>query len=175
MPENGGMYMEEKKCKRRSIRIKEYDYSQKGMYFITICTQGRKKILSTIDEWNDAVGADDSVRPELTKIGRIIKKCLKQIEYIYDNIKLDKYVIMPNHIHAIIIVREGGQSRPPLHKIIQGLKSVTTREYWKIGGIKLWQRNYYEHIIRDEKEYWKIYEYIEQNPMKWKLDEYYKD
>lgn len=81
---------------------------------------------------------------------------------------------MPNHAHIIININEGGQSRPPLHKIIQGIKSVSTKKYWEnTNKSKLWQRNYYEHIIRNEKEYWMIYEYIENNPPKWKFDQYY--
>lgn len=75
-----------------------------------------------------------------------------------------------------MLLKKGGQSRPPLQKIIQGIKSVTTKEYWKISNnqkTKLWQRNYYEHIIRNEKEYWLIHEYIEKNPLQWQYDQYY--
>lgn len=107
--------IEKNKKNRRSIRIKEYDYSKEGMYFVTICTQNRRKILSrieNIDNENIFVGADASVCPiKLTLIGRIVEISMKNIEKIYDNIILDKYVIMPNHIHMIIIIKEGGQDQ----------------------------------------------------------------
>ena len=89
------------KYNRRSIRIKEYDYSKEGMYFITICTQDRKKILSEI------VGADDPVCPQLTSIGKIVDNIIREIDKIYNNVYIDKYVVMPNHIHLIIIIKGG--------------------------------------------------------------------
>ncbi len=183
---------------RKSIRLKEYDYTKAGMYFITICTKNREKILSKITEIPNMqnVGADASVRPNntrkypnnvradasvcpvkinLTSIGIIIETTLKNM--IQNGIKLHTYVIMPNHIHFIIELidvneNEGGQRRPPLQKIIQGLKSVTARKCFKFGYRTIWQRNYYEHIIRNEKEYIKILEYIQNNPLKWSEDEY---
>lgn len=91
---------------RRSIRIKEYDYSKAGMYFITICTQGRRKILSRIDK-SISVGADDPVRPILTNIGVMVDNVIKYTEKIYKNVIIDKYIIMPNHLHAVIVIKEG--------------------------------------------------------------------
>lgn len=90
---------------------------------------------------------------------------------IYKNIKTKDYIIMPNHIHGIIEIK-GGQGRPPLPKIIQGFKSVTTRKCFELGFRQIWQRNYYEHIIRNEKEYLLIKQYIINNPMNWKKDKY---
>lgn len=171
--------------RRKQIRIKEYDYSKEGYYFITICTKDRKQILCKIvnDEKLIAksVGADGPVRPKeqyinpkiiLTPIGKSIKRCWEEIDTIYNNVEIDEFIIMPNHIHGIIKLT-GGQSRPPLQKIIQGFKSVTTRECFKYNYNKLWQRNYYEHVIRNEKEYYKILEYIQENPIKWEEDKYY--
>lgn len=135
---------------------------------MTICIKDRKNILSKIT----TVGADNAFRPKqndyeiiLTSIGKIIEKCLIDINKIYKNVYIDKYVIMPNHIHGIIKI-EGGQSRPPLQKIIQGFKSVTTRRCFEYGYRHIWQRNYYEHIIRNEKEYESICKYIDENPIK---------
>jgi len=179
---------------RKNIRLKNYDYSQNGAYFVTICTYNREPLLGRI------VGADDPVRPfafEESETGRIVSDCWNKINAFYENIRTDKFVVMPNHIHGIIFIdnmdvfigntdkkrrglsdgeyREntGGQSRPPLQKIIQGYKSVTTRMCFQMGCQKIWQRSYYDHIIRNESEYQKIWEYITANPLNWKYDIYF--
>lgn len=137
--------MQEKNPHRKQIRLKEYDYSQEGYYFITICTKDRKEILGKIENNNksnanivgaglvsarkrtiinkpnaNVVGADDPVRPQktqehikLTQIGRLVEECWKQIDKIYDNIEIGDYVIMPNHIHGIIIINGRTESSAP--------------------------------------------------------------
>ncbi len=173
--------------RRKSIRLKGYDYSQNGAYFITICTEGRQNLLSEI------VGADDPVRPNyinLSTIGNIVQDSWEAINEIYLNVIADKFVIMPNHVHGIIIINSsdmrkdttqnrfispGGQRRPPLQKIVQGFKSVTTRRCFPLGYKSIWQRSYYDHIIRNEKEYLKVWEYINDNPAKWQEDIYYNE
>ena len=124
------------------------------------------------------VGADDSVRPIMkmpkiknTIIGEIVNNYWCEIQNLYNGIKIHDYIIMPDHIHGIIEI-QGGQGRPPLQKIIQGFKSVTTRKCFLFGYKQIWQRNYYEHIIRNEKELYQIIEYIEYNPLNWENDEY---
>ncbi len=165
--------------RRKSIRLKNYDYSLPGYYFITICAQNHAKIFGNIIT---AVGADDSVCPNTADpephmlandIGRIVEKCWYKINNLYENVKTDAFCLMPNHIHGIIVISEGGQGRPPLHKIIQGYKSVSTRMCYKYNYRNIWQRNYYDRIIRNEEEYSKIQEYIINNPLKWHEDKYY--
>ncbi len=110
------------------------------------------------------------------------------LEYIntYENVTLDKYVIMPNHIHAIISIKHNGTTRrsfPTVSEYIQRFKTMTTKLY--IDGIKdgvypsfekaIWQKSFYDHIIRDENEYLRICKYIDENPLKWATDEYYSD
>ena len=102
-----------------------------------------------------------------------MSECWNRINDIYDNVKTDAFCLMPNHIHGIIVIAEGGQGRPPLPKIIQGFKSVTTRMCFKYDLKTIWQRNYYEHIIRSEQEYQEICKYIDNNPMTWAEDKYY--
>jgi len=154
--------------KRKSTRLKDYDYSTPGAYFVTICTQNRKCILS------DIVGEGLCALPQnnLTPTGKEIEK---SIQYINDNdsgIVIDKYVIMPNHIHLIVVLDDsGGRGSPPLQNIIGQLKSYTTRKFGQI----LWQRSFYDHIIRGEKDYQKIWEYIDTNPLKWELDCFYNN
>lgn len=178
--------------RRKNTRLKNYDYSQAGCYFITICTNNRSKVLSNIV----GGGFHAAPRTELTLIG---KEVVKTIDYIEDqnlNIIFDKYIIMPNHIHLLIKLHNeqlGGHGlqgtpelipteyikvgNPPLHKIVGQLKSYTNKKYNEINKTKkliLWQRNYYDHIIRNEEEYQEIWRYIETNPIKWEEDEYYK-
>ena len=105
------------KRKRKIIRIQGYDYSKEGLYFITICTEGRKEILSKINtetkyyihrqNRDNNVGADDPVRPQLKTIGKIVNDRINDIERIYANIKIHKYIIMPNHVHMIIEIENG--------------------------------------------------------------------
>ena len=178
--------------KRKNIRIPEYDYSQEGMYFVTICTQERKKILSEILYNKNIVGAglvsarnikNELVELKLTEIGRVIEKNYLNIENEFKNIKLHNYVIMPNHIHGIIEIMERADTRPAptISDIICSFKSRTTNEI-SIGiregkydayQKRFWQRNYYEHVIRNEKEYLQILEYIQYNPLNWIYDKYY--
>lgn len=153
---------------RKIIRLKDYDYSQAGYYFITICSKDRLRLFGEI------VGADDPVclQPVMkeNEIGKIAYECWNKINDIYDNVRTDAFCLMPNHIHGIIVISEDGQGRPPLPKIIQGYKSVTTRMCFKYNIETIWQRNYYDHIIRNEQEYQEIWQYIESNPLKWEED-----
>ena len=154
--------------KRKPTRLKGYDYSKSGAYFVTICTQNRECILS------DVVGEGLCALPQniLTPIGKEIEK---SIYFINDNCKgviIDKFVIMPNHIHLIVILDEtGGDGTPPLQNVIGQLKSYTTNKF----GNTLWQRSFHDHIIRGEKDYQKIWEYIDTNHLKWELDCFYED
>ena len=153
--------------KRKPTRLKEYDYSTPGAYFITICTKNKEKLLSRI-----IVGEGLCALPQniLAPIGKEIEN---SIQYINDNltgVKIDKYVIMPNHIHLIVIIDDaGGHRNPPLQNIIGQLKSYTTN---KFAGI-LWQRSFHDHVIRGEKDYQKIWEYIDTNVLRWEQDCFY--
>lgn len=152
---------------RKRNRLKDYDYSQNGAYFVTICTKDRKEILSSI-----VVGEGLCALPQnrLTHIGEEIDKCIKYVNNNYDNVIIDKYVIMPNHVHLIVILNNtGGRGNPPLPNIVGQLKSYTTNKYKN----SLWQRSYHDHIIRNQKDYQKIWQYIDTNPLKWEEDCFY--
>lgn len=183
--------LEEKKVTklpyRKSIRLKNYDYSSNGYYFVTICTQNREKLFGEI------VGATLRGRPN--NPDKIIVKWLLESENKFKDIKIDEYIVMPNHIH-FIIKRTGDHigstgdhtgstgdhiGSPLLRDIIGWFKTMSTNEY--IAGVKdgrfmpfkgrLWQRNYYEHIIRNYDDYINIAEYIQNNPLKWEEDKLY--
>ena len=166
---------------RKSIRLKEFDYSNPLWYYVTICTFDRISILGKV--------ADNKVN--LNKFGLIAEKCWKEIPNHFPNSELDYFVIMPNHIHGIIIINcrdkaclvlteknRFGKSLPgSLPTIIGSFKSAVSKQINELRnnhGKSVWQRNYYEHIIRNEKDLYNIRRYIELNPLKWEIDEYYK-
>jgi len=192
---------------RRSIRLRGYDYSQAGLYFITICCQNRECLFGEI-----AVGADLCVCPEMicNDAGKMIGKWYRELENKFNDIKCNQMIIMPNHIHFIVQnvgadlcvcpdnattgnattkntttdntktknTKKGEHTGSPLHRVVQWFKTMTTNEYirgvktngWRRFDKKLWQRNYWEHIIRNENEYQRIAEYMINNPIKWNMD-----
>ena len=168
--------MENNLLQRKQIRLKEYDYSKEGYYFITICTQDRSNVLSKIIA-NDVGAGPVSAQIKLTNIGKEIENIYLNLEKEFTNIKLCDYVIMPDHMHGIIEICERADTgpAPTIGDIICSFKTRTTGYILK--GIKngkykpfnkrFWQRNYYEHIIRNEKEYNKIIQYIKYNPTIW--------
>jgi len=180
---------------RRSIRLKDYDYSQAGMYFVTICTQGRHCLLGDIE--------DGTVK--LTAAGEMVRTVWEEIQFHYPGVELDEFVIMPNHFHGIVIIvgagpracpdaePQPGQPQPgqprighprggaptlSLPDVVHRFKTMTTKKYvdgvklhgWQRFDAKLWQRNYWEHIIRNEQELIRIRHYIENNPIQWESD-----
>lgn len=160
---------------RKQLRLPNYDYRQNGAYYITICTHNRANLFGQIKY----VGAHPCVR--LSIAGQMIESKLKSTEAKFDDIRLDYYCIMPNHLHFVII-KEGEHMGSPLHHIIQWFKTQTTNEYIKLvkKGVlppfdkHIWQRNYYEHIIRGENDLYEIRKYIRDNPAKWFFDKYYQ-
>lgn len=154
---------------RKNIRLKEYDYGRNGAYFITICTKDKKKIFGEI------VGATSGrpVKMVLSKYGQIVDNVILDIPNYYENIFVDKYVIMPNHIHLIIFIKNQGRAMhaPTISKVIQQMKGIVTKQV----GYLIWQKLYYDHVIRNEHDYQQIWQYIDNNPLKWELDKYYKN
>lgn len=147
--------------RRKPTRLKGYDYSTNGAYFITICTQNRQCVLSEIL---------DTCEIRLSEYGEITKKQIKAAQQRFPTVSIPQYVIMPNHIHLIMILNgSGGASpSPTVSDVICALKSQITR-LCNYGG-KLFQRSFHDHIIRNEKDYMMISEYIENNPYKWEED-----
>lgn len=201
---------------RKSIRLKGYDYSQAGLFFITICVQDRKCLFGEIV--NGAMILNDA--------GQMVEKWYRELENKYPDKKCHEMVVMPNHFHCIIenVVTVGADLRvcpydtpnqsiitptvsidappvsgdappvsgdapsvsgehkgSPLHRAVQWFKTMSTNEYirgvknlgWEPFNGKLWQRNYWEHIIRDEQSYQRISEYIINNPKNWNNDKFY--
>ena len=116
-------------------------------------------------------------RTTLSRCGEIVEKYIQKMNYQYDNVCIDKYVIMPNHIHLILVVKNNGMSRAPsptnaiVPKFVSLFKRYCNREY----GENIFQRSFHDHIIRDENDYQKIWNYIDTNPIKWREDCFYTE
>lgn len=149
---------------RIANRIPAYDYSQDGAYFVTICSEGRKPIFSTI------VG-DGSPVPKAC--GKIAEALIQRISEKYPMVQIDKYVIMPDHIHILFRIRNGtGHPSPAMGNVIGWYKYQTSKEINStIGtpGQQIFQRSYYDHVIRNQQDYNEIWEYIDNNPRKWMM------
>ena len=163
--------MENNLPKRKHPRLDHYDYSTPGAYFITICTHNRQCLLSRI------VGRGLApAEIQYTTYGQIAQEQLLLLEQRYPMLKIDQYVIMPNHIHAILLLEESTEvkNRPTIMDIVCAYKSLTTRQCKKMQPIeKLFQTSFYEHVIRVREDYNEITEYIVNNPKKWELDKLY--
>jgi REP element-mobilizing transposase RayT len=179
---------------RRSIRLRRFDYAQPGAYFVTMCVQNRECVLGNIvglpvGAHGGAPAFDDrdgAAHMELSAYGRIVTDGWHHSAQIRQEIELDAFVVMPNHIHGIVVVRGGrayrraplpsdeDQRQPrSLGSFIAGFKNATTVRINTLRGIPgqpFWQRNYYEHVIRDETELHCIRQYIANNPMQWEMD-----
>ncbi|MBE6770482.1 MAG: hypothetical protein E7548_07020 [Ruminococcaceae bacterium] len=156
---------------RKPTRLKNYNYSSNGYYFITICTHNRKNILCDIV----GDGVYDIPKTTLFHCGEIVEKYIQKMNYQYDNVCVDKYVIMPNHIHLILAVENSGTSRAPspTNNAVSHAISTFKRFVNKEIGQNIFQRSFHDHIIRNEQDYLKIWNYIDTNPLKWEEDCFY--
>lgn len=160
---------------RKPNRIGDYDYSQNGAYFITVCTQARNKILSKIFVGTPVPGCPQEPYTELLWHGKIAEKYIRQMNAFYDHLSVDKYVIMPDHIHLLITVYDpdghpgrGVRTKNSIRtsviaRFVSTFKRFCNKEY---GG-NIWQGRYYDHVIRNQQDYDEIWQYIENNPRKW--------
>ncbi|MEW6262355.1 MAG: transposase [Thermodesulfobacteriota bacterium] len=163
---------------RRSLRLGGYDYAQPGAYFVTVCTQDRHCLFGEIE--------DGEMR--LNKVGQIVRDEWIQTGRLRPSVELDVFVVMPNHFHGILLLTVDGRGtarRAPtpeqfgkpvigsLPTIIRSFKSATTKrinECRNTPGLSVWQRNYYEHVIREEDSLNRIRQYIQDNPARWMYD-----
>lgn len=166
--------------KRKNPRCKYHDYDSPGAYFITICTDKRKKLLSNI------VGAiHESPEVQLTKYGQTVEKYINMLPERFGVI-VDNYVIMPNHIHLVVIITDAAylrairesplRHRSIISKIVGYIKMNVSKELNnECCQDKIWQRLYHDHIIRDKQDYEKISRYIYENPLQWEYDRFFTE
>lgn len=147
---------------RKKNRLEAYDYSQGGAYHIVICTEGRKCILSQVYE------GDDTQHLRLYPLGALVKEAILAIPEHYPTVEVVRYSVMPNHVHLLLRLSTE-QENPTVSWIVNHLKGAVTKK----SGTKIWQKGFYDQVIRTEAEFQKIGEYVEFNPAKWKTDDYY--
>jgi REP element-mobilizing transposase RayT len=164
--------LEELYPQRRRVRLRSYDYSWPGAYFVTICTYEKQCLFGNIE--NGLVN--------LNEYGEIAQACWKDIPFHFPEISNEIFIVMPNHVHGIISIhgvdgRSGSKPDPtskrPLFEIVRAFKTYSSRrinEHRHSQGTPMWQRSYYEHVIRSEREYHQIGEYVKYNPAKWETD-----
>ena len=176
---------------RKSNRLKNYNYSQNGAYFITICTKDFKCILSqivqdtSVGEKSVGDGVLDVPQVHLTKYVKIVNDRIIEMNNIYKDVSVEKYVIMPNHVHLLIVIDSyndsiyDGTSRTPSptrqNSVISSFISTLKRYTNKQIGYNIWQRSFHDHVIRSEEDYLTRWQYIYENPKKWLIgkDRYY--
>ena len=162
---------------RKPNRLQDYDYSQVGYYLVTICTQDKVNYFGEIEK----------ARMKLSDIGQIATDCWQAVPEHFHNTALDEFVVMPNHIHGIIIIvgnadlrskppycpqRQTDRSKMYLSKIMHGFKSSVTRmarKQWNNHSFG-WQKSFYDHVIRNDKDLHRVRAYIQNNPLNWELD-----
>ena len=152
--------------KRKPIRMKGYDYSTSGAYFITVCAVNREKIF-----WSDRRGELCSpANVPLSDIGTIVDNEIQKLNTVYDSVCVDKYCIMPDHIHMILTIDtdENGRTQfaPTISRVIKQFKGSITKQI----GRPIWQKSFYDHGIRNQQDYDEIWQYIENNPLKYALN-----
>jgi REP element-mobilizing transposase RayT len=165
---------------RRSLRLHQYDYSSPGYYYVTICAHDKRPLFGRV--FDGQMRRDDC--------GEIAHREWLRSAELRSDIALDAFIVMPNHIHGIILIRGGTARHAPtveqfgkpvrdsLATLVRAYKSAVTRgvnEFRSTPGAPVWQRNYYEHVIRDEEELNRIREYILTNPLRWDFDRYNAD
>ena len=156
---------------RKSNRLPNFDYSTPGAYFITICVKDHRCIF-----WQN-VGASIAhpQMPTLTKYGIAVDAAIRNIPTHYPAISVDHYVVMPNHIHLLLQINTDADGRPmvapTISHVVQQMKGIVTKQI----GHSIWQKLFHDHVIRNEKDYLKIWEYIDNNPARWKDDCFYEE
>lgn len=149
--------------KRKKNRLGGYDYSSCGAYFVTICITDKRKLLWTVGA--NCVRLHEA--PPLSDMGKMIDTEIQKIDSIYENVAVDQYCIMPDHIHMILFILpdESGRTQfaPTLSRVIKQFKGSITKQI----GFSVWQKSFNDRIVRSEQDYRKIWQYIDENPMKW--------
>ena len=163
--------------KRKRNRLENWDYSSNGAYFITICTFQRETILGRVV---GAIHESPASGIELTRIGKIVRDTVETLPQKFPEIRLEKYVVMPNHVHLLLLIDRDPRAHrdAPLQSgrslISQTigffLMNASKKAHAIDPGIKLWQRSFHDHIIRNDEDFLRIWEYIEINPIKWHED-----
>ena len=158
---------------RKPNRLIDYDYSQNGTYFITVCIKNRQNLLGEISIISNPIYPKDIAMLVPSELSLLVMQETEKLTTIYSNITLDCYVIIPNHVHMIIIIDDVTNEiliRPTVSQVIKQWKGVITKK----AGFSPWQKSFHDHIIRNTRDYMRIRKYIQNNPSQWALDCFHK-
>lgn len=148
---------------RKPLRIPSYDYAQGNGYFLTLCTEARKPLF-----WSDLKLTDPQFLP-LSAAGRAVQTCIEQIPVRYECVKVEKYCIMPDHVHLLLFYDTAVDGRPmvapTVSRVVQQFKGAVS----KMIGMPIWQRSFYDHVIRNEADFLACWQYIDHNPLKYEV------
>lgn len=155
---------------RKPIRLKDWDYSQSGEYFLTICAKGHSAIFGRV------VGTSIARPPEvvLSPLGRLVRQAVEAIPEHYPSGRVEKAVVMPNHLHLLLRLQPvDGRAMlvPTVAEVVRQMKGYVTKQ----AGFAVWQGRYHDHIVRDQEDHDRIWTYLEENPAKWTEDIYYTE
>ena len=158
---------------RKTSRLAAWDYSNPGCYFVTFCTYDRRRILAKVLA---EPAVDGSTLMSYTEAGEACLRAIARVPEPYPNLSIDAFVVMPNHVHLLCRVSEPGEKgqRSLLSRVVGYVKSSTTKSLSGAVPGKVWQRGFHDHLVRDEQDYLRIYEYIQNNPAKWAEDRFYE-
>ena len=159
---------------RKRTRLKDYDDSAPGLYFLTVCTKEKQNRLGNIV----GCGIYDAPKCILSQTGQVVEMQLLRLRQRYEETILEQYVIMPNHLHLLLRIPHQGsngssQAPNPTNGAVPKFISLLKRRCNRVWGRNIWQRSFYDHVVRNEKEYLRIWAYIDTNPAKWQDDRYY--
>ena len=164
--------------RRKPNRLRDYDYSQPGCYFVTICTRDRQHLLWKEPAPAMGVGAD-IIRPWtelLSPVGVLVKQVIESIPIHYPNVMLENYVVMPNHVHILLTIgEENGRMLSAPTTALPTIVGQMKRAAAKCAGVSIWQKGYHDHIVRNDADYLRIWNYMETNPAKWREDCYFTE
>ncbi len=142
--------------KRKRIRLEGFNYASCGGYFVTMCLAGRRPLL-----WEEGQGNPEAP-PELSRIGKIVEQEIKRWNGLFKQVRIDPYQIMADHVHLVIFIEESGQAPPPsLSRMVQQFKGAVTKRV----GRSIWQKSFYDHVIRNDESYLGVWRYIDENPL----------
>ncbi len=146
---------------RKYPRLKDFDYAAGGVFCVTICSKDRRNTFGRVIDGETAC-------VELFPLGQLVNNGLERIEEAYPGVKLLNWVVMPNHVHLLLQISVGNPVS--LFDVVRSTKAIVTRQW----GSPVWQRSFYEHVVRGEQDALRYWKYIDENPKKWTLDKYYE-
>lgn len=150
---------------RKHPRMKEYDYTQAGCYFLTFCIKDHKYCLGDVIPPIDEIDLPEVL---LSELGEITKEAIERIPKVYKDVVLDSYAVMPNHVHLLVTL--GTEAETSIPMIVRAVKTAVSKSI----GKSIWQDSYYDHVVRNQRDYQIIWNYVSSNAAKWMEDRYYK-